>query len=215
MVRDLDDFLYLIARQYFTTERDAVRAIAPHALFFGPTTVGGWWAPARAPIYRAAGESLDAIGVTSDGSQEQLDFVMRAAGDIPLLVWEGVVANADSGQWRHARYKEQASSQVDTQAERAARYRRDVEWLFRARTSNGVHPFIGHLLWAWTDSVPEEMNWGLVSLMDNAYDGHEAGKNLGTDAWGYRVGGEERNYGDFVGPVRAVNFSVMEQLAHE
>jgi hypothetical protein len=78
-----------------------------------------------------------------------------------------------------------------------------------------VHPFIGHLLWAWTDSVPEEMNWGLVSLMDNAYDGHEAGKNLGTDAWGYRVGGEERNYGDFVGPVRAVNFSVMEQLAHE
>jgi len=215
MVRDLDDFLYLIARQYFTTEREAVRAIAPHALFFGPTTVGGWWAPARAPIYRAAGESLDAMGVSTDGSQEQLDFIVRAAGDLPLLIWEGVVANADSGQWRHAKYKEQASSQVDTQAERAARYRRDVEWLFKARTADGTHPFIGHLLWAWTDSVPEEMNWGLVSLMDNAYDGHEAGKSLGTDAWGYRTGGEEHNYGDFIGPVRAVNFSVMEQLAHE
>ncbi len=215
MVRDLDEFLYLIARQYFSTEREAVRAIAPHALFFGPTTVGGWWAPARAPIYRAARESLDVIGVSTDGSQGQLDFIERAAGDLPLLVWEGVVANADSGEWRHSKQKEPASWLLDTQAERAERYHRDVERLFNARGANGVHPFIGHLWWAWTDSLPEEKNWGLVSQMDNAYDGYEAGKSMGIDAWGYQTGGEEHNYGNFIGPARAVNFSVMEQLAHE
>jgi len=215
MVRDLDEFLYRMARQYFSTEREALRAVAPEALFFGPTTVGGWWAPARAPIYRAARESLDVIGITTDGSQEQLDFITQAAGDIPLMAWEGVVANADSSQWRHAKQPEQARWLLDTQAARAAHYRRDVEWLFNSRAGNGVHPFIGHLWWAWTDSLPEERNWGVVSLMDNAYDGYEAGKTQGIDAWGFRTGGEERNYGDFLGPVRAENFSVIERLAKE
>jgi hypothetical protein len=51
--------------------------------------------------------------------------------------------------------------------------------------------------------------------MDNAYDGYEAGKTPGTDAWGFSTGGEEHNYGDFLGTVRAVNFSVIEQLANE
>jgi hypothetical protein len=217
MVRDLDEFLYLIARQYFSTEREALRAIAPHALFLGPTTIGGWWAPARAPIYRAARESLDVIGISTDGSQEQLDFIARAAGDIPLMVWEGVVANADSSQWRHPEQPEGggASWFVDTQAARADHYRRDVQWLFNSRESSGTHPFIGLLWWAWTDNLVEERNWGVVSQMDNAYDGYEAGKTLGTDAWGFATGGEERNYGDFLGPARAVNFSVIEQLANE
>lgn len=216
MVRDLDEFLYLIARQLLSTEREALRAIAPHALFLGPTTIGGWQAPARAPIYRAARESLDVISITTDGSQEQLDFVVRATGDIPLMVWAGVVANADSSQWRHVKQPEGTSPWfVDTQAARAERYRQDVEWLFHSRASTGVHPFIGLLWWAWTDNLVEERNWGVVSLMDNAYDGYEAVKTLGTDAWGFPTGGEEHNYGDFLRPMRAVNFSVTEQLANE
>jgi len=216
LVRDLDDFLYLIARQLLSTEREALRAIAPHAMFFGPTTIGGWQAPARAPIYRAARESLDVISITTDASQEQLDFIARAAGDIPLMVWEGVVANADSSQWRHVKQPEGNSPWfVDAQAARGERYRQDVQWLLHSRASTGAHPFIGLLWWAWTDNLVEERNWGVVSLMDNAYDGYEAGKAQGTDAWGFPTGGEERNYGDFLGPARAVNFSVIEQLANE
>ena len=216
MVRDLDDFLYLIARQYLSTVRGAVRTVAPQALFFGPTTIGGWQAPARAPIYRAAREFLDVISITTDTSQEQLDFIARAAGDIPLMIWEGMVANADSSQWRHAKQTEGSTLWfVDTQAARAERYRQDVEWLFHSRASTGAHPFIGLLWWAWTDNLVEERNWGVVSLMDNAYDGYEAGKTLGTDAWGFQTGGEEHNYGDFLGPARKVNFSVIEQLANE
>ena len=48
--------------------------------------------------------------------------------------------------------------------------------------------------------------------MDNAYDGVEAGIAPGIDAWGYRTGGEEKNYGDFIGPARTINFSVLERL---
>ena len=215
MRHDLDEFLYLMVRQFLSTEREALLAVAPKTLFLGPTTIGGWWAPARAPIYRAARETLDVISISTDGSQAQLDFVAGAAGDIPLMVWEGVVANADSSQWRHAKKPGRTSWFVDTQAERAERYRKDVERLFDARTASGAHPFLGHLWWAWTDSVAEERDWGVVSLMDNAYDGYEAGKSPGIDAWGFRTGGEERNYGDFLSPMRAVNFSVDEQLANE
>jgi hypothetical protein len=132
------------------------------------------------------------------------------------MVWEGVVANADSSQWRHTKQPGiSASWFVDTQEARGEHYRQDMENLFNARPSTGAHPFVGHLWWAWTDSLPEERNWGLVSLMDNAYDGYEAGKSLGTDAWGFPTGGEERNYGDFLGPARAVNFSIIEHLANE
>jgi Putative Ig domain len=215
MVRDLDEFLYLIARQLFSTEHEAFRKVAPHSLFFGPTTIGGWWAPAREPIYRAARESLDVIGVTTDGSQEQVDFITRASGDTPLIVWEGVVANGDSSQWRHAKEPEGARWFMNTQAARGEHYRQDVERLFDARSSAGVHPFVGHLWWAWTDSIPEERNWGVVSLMDNAYDGYEASQGHGIDAWGYTTGGEEHNYGDFLTPARAINFSVIERLSNE
>jgi hypothetical protein len=68
--------------------------------------------------------------------------------------------------------------------------------------------------WWWLDMIGEQMNWGLVSLMDNAYDGIEAGMAPGIDAWGYPTGGEEKNYGDFIGPARAMNYSILERLAN-
>ena len=70
------------------------------------------------------------------------------------------------------------------------------------------------LWWWWLDMVGEQKNWGLVSLMDNAYDGIEGSKTSGIDAWGYRTGGEEKNYGDFIGPARDINFSIQERLAN-
>jgi hypothetical protein len=57
------------------------------------------------------------------------------------------------------------------------------------------------------DSVLEG-NWGLTSLFDNAYDGKEARVARGKDPWGYPTGGEEKDYGNFVGPVTAANRAV-------
>jgi hypothetical protein len=217
VVRDLDEFLYRIARQFLSVQRNAFRAVAPNGIFWGPTTVGGWWAPARAPIYRAAGEILDIVSVSTDGSQEQLDFITRAAGDVPLTIWEGVVANPDSSRWRHTD-QDVASAPwyVKTQAARAQRYRRDLDLLFTGRSPvTGNHHYVGMLWWWWLDMISEEKNWGLVSLMDNAYDGMEATMSTGVDAWGYPTGGEEKNYGDFIDPAREMNYSILERLGAE
>lgn len=216
MVADLDEFLYQIARQYLSVHRDALKAVAPHGLFFGPTNIGGWFAPARAPIYRAAGEILDVVSVSTDCSQAQLDFITRATGDVPLIIWEGMVANPDSSRWRHKDPDvASASWYLKTQEARGQRYRQRMNALFsRVSSSTGSNPYVGMLWWWWLDMVGEQKNWGLVSLMDNAYDGIEATQAPGIDAWGYRTGGEEKNYGDFIGPARDINFSIQERLAN-
>jgi hypothetical protein len=214
LARDLDDFLYQITRQFLSVEREALKAVAPNNLFFGPTNLGGWSAPARAPIYRAAGEVLDMISVGTDCSQAQLDFITRAAGDIPLSIWEGLVANPDSSQWRY-RYREAGSWQSDTQAARALLYHRRMNLLASGTSSvTGSKHYVGMLWWWWLDMPTEQMNWGIVSLMDNAYDGVEATMTRGVDAWGYPTGGEEHNYGDFLGRARATNYSILEKLAN-
>ncbi len=217
LVKDLDEFLYRIARQLLSVQRDAFRAVVPNGLFFGPTSIGGWWAPARAPIYRAAGEILDVVSVTTDCSQAQLDFITRAAGDVPLIIWEGMVANPDSSRWRHAESDAASGSwQVRTQAARGQRYRRRMDSLFSGVSSaTGSSPYVGIMWWWWLDMISEQMNWGLVSLMDNSYDGMEASIAPGIDAWGYPTGGEEKNYGDFIGPAREMNYSIIERLSHE
>jgi len=213
MVSDLDEFLYQIARQFFSVERAAYKKAIPNALFFGPSSVGAWWSPARAPILRAAAEALDILSVSSDCSREQLDFVTGVTGDIPFVTGIGSMANPDSSQWRHGRAEEKATWAAKDQPSRGRRYRDNAESLFVYRSAVGTNPATGILWWAWTDSVPEERNWGLVSLMDNAYDGWEDGIAQGTDAWGFPTGGEEKNYGDFLGPVRQENFSIVERLA--
>ena len=215
MVADLDEFLYRIARQYLSVHRDALKSIAPHALFFGPTNIGGWGAPARAPIYRAAGELQDVISVSTDCSQAQLDFITRAAGDVPLVIWEGMLANPDSSRWRHRDPDvAEASWYLPTQQARAEHYRQRANLIFNGRSSvTGNKHYVGLLWWWWIDMISEQKNWGLVTLMDNAYDGMEATRGYGIDAWGYRTGGEEKNYGDFLHPAREMNFSIVERLA--
>jgi hypothetical protein len=203
---DLDAFLFEMAKTFFEANRKAFKAVAPDALFLGPTNLGGagWRSPPRGPILKAAGQFLDVLSVSSDGSQEQLDFIARWAGDVPLVLWEGVVANVDSGRFRS--HAEAASWNVPTQEERGRLYQRDVEALVNGRAGpTGSYPYVGLLFWSWTDHFGEAQNWGLVSLLDNAYDGREA----------TRAHGEERDYGDFLGPVAATNLCVTPYLAAE
>ena len=67
---------------------------------------------------------------------------------------------------------------------------------------------MGEAWWQYTDNRSEQKNWGLVTLLDNAYDGQE-------DVWGtvkcsvplqgYNCGDEAANYGDVITSVRSAN----------
>jgi hypothetical protein len=208
---DLDDFLYQIATQYFSAYRTQIRAKYPNVLFFGPTTVGAWNAPARRQVLRAAGQFLDLMRISWDGSQAQLDFTAQYAGDLPLAIWLGAVANPDSALWRYPQ-----GGQADvftTQSARASFYTTRLSaMLAMTAASTGAKPFVGLQWWQYTDNWAEKSNWGLVTLSDNAYDGREAIIAAGTDQWGYRTGGEERDYGSFLSSVSSANASVGQAL---
>jgi hypothetical protein len=214
---DLDDFLYELSKKYFATLRTAFKAVAPKSLFLGPTNLGGagWRAPARGPILKAAGEYSDVLNVGTDTSQAQLDFMARWAGDVPMAIWEGIVANPDSSRWRYPRQQSPATWSVPTQQARGEKYRQDLQNLRKGRaTPTGAGPFVGLLWWDWHDMSSEQTNWGLVSLADNAYDGSEASTGVGTDASGFKIGGEERNYGDFLTTVRNSNLELLLSWPH-
>lgn len=209
---DLDDFLYELSKKYFSTLRTAFKAVAPKSLFLGPTNLGGagWRAPARGSVLKAAGEYLDVLSVGTDASQAQLDFMARWAGDVPFAIWEGIVANPDSSRWRYPRRQAPATWSVPTQQARGEKYKQDLENLHaRVESTTESQPFVGLIWWSWMDMSSEETNWGLVSLADNAYDGREASTEVGTDAWGFKTGGEEKNYGDFLTAVRDANLRLM------
>jgi hypothetical protein len=210
---DLDEFLSLYAKRYFSTVAGRIRAHAPEALVFGPATLNGWGGLTRKEILRAAAEHVDVIQA-STRTPAQLAATVRYTGDKPLMGWTGMVANADSALWRYP-YKTEVTPVLPTQAERGRRYAARVMEDFMASTPKGIKPIVGIKLWSYTDSWGEKANWGLVSFLDNAYDGKEAVKSPGKDGSGHATGGEERDYGDFISAVRDVHATVIQRLRDE
>jgi len=43
----------------------------------------------------------------------------------------------------------------------------------RAYTASGTRPYVGYLWWQYQDNQSELLNWGVITLRDNAYDGTE------------------------------------------
>jgi len=209
---DLDAFLLLYAQAYFQAVTRAVRTSFPGYLVFGPATLNAWNGLTRAPILRAAGESLDILQANA-ASDLVLERTLAAAGDIPLVTWTGMAANADSDL--HA-FPDSSSGAAcyTTQAERGAAYARAVLGEFE-RARAGAHPIVGTKFWGFADSWAEKMNWGLVSLRDNAYDGQEAVRAAGRDSWGFATGREERDYGDSITSIRAANARLLQKLSEE
>jgi hypothetical protein len=133
---------------------------------------------------------------------DRLEFIVRHAGDVPLAVWLGAYANHDSAFFRY-------HPGMRSQTQRGQFYEKSVSELFdTVAAATGVHPFVGLQWWEFSDNWREKANWGLVTLSDNAYDGHEARVAVGKDPWGFPVGGEERDYGDFISHVKKANFGV-------
>jgi hypothetical protein len=209
---DLDDFLYLYARRYFTVMAAKMRQYAPQHLVFGPTSLNGWAGLTRGPILRAAGESVDVLQAAI-GTQHALDRTAVYAGNKPIVTWDSFISNPDSALWRYPNPEDIASPRLSTtQPGRGRMYADKVDFLFNAATPAGVHAVAGITFWGWSDHWWEKSNFGLVTLSDNAYDGQQAAVAPGTDAAGWPTGGEERDYGDFLSAVAAANATVARTL---
>src|SRR6266581_1622449 len=208
VVADLDAFLYQYAVQYFSVTSARFRQYAPNRLVFGPSVLNGHGGLTRGPVLRAAGQYLDVIQA-SVTSQQMLDLTVQYVGDKPIVTWEGYPANSDSALWRYGN----PGFGSPTQGDRGTWYANRINFLLNTKTSTaGVFSIAGFKLWAWSDSWGEKTNWGLVSFRDNAYNGKEAVIAPGSDPWGYSTGGEEHNYGDFIGSVVTANQRIFSTI---
>jgi hypothetical protein len=206
---DLDGFLLEFMRTYFRVVTGYYRARFPGRLMFSMATLNTWGGISRAPILKAAGEFCDVIHANA-ATQEVLDRTMALVGDRPLISWVGTPANPDSALFRYDNSRDFGKK---SQADRGVWYTTAVRDLLNQKTSGGLYPFAGLKHWELVDNWGEGLNWGLVSLYDNAYNGKDAVVKRGTDQWGYPTGGEERDYGDYITPVTRANTAVDAFLA--
>jgi hypothetical protein len=223
MQKDLNDFLFAYAQKFFQVQHDALKKAYPNMLYLGPNIVGSWGTPPRPQILEAAGKFVDVfmtnVGTGARDDQERLDFLMRYLGDKPIATWLGIPANSDSAMYQSPNPPTYLAT--STQAIRGQEYGQMVNFYLNYSVTSsvtgvgGVKPFVGIRWWAFADSGGERTNWGLVTPTGNAYDGKEATFAPGKDPWGFKTGGEARNYGNFVGAVQYANRGLLHVLLGE
>jgi hypothetical protein len=145
-------------------------------------------------------------------SREVLDYIERYSRNKPIMEVNFRAANPDSELNSYG--MDSGVQGFSTQRARGRDYARTVDYVRTAVTSSGAHPYVGLLWWQYADNWEERVNWGLVSGLDNAYDGHEDVRqrvNCSTPLRKLSCGSETANYGDLISLVRAANLGSSQE----
>jgi hypothetical protein len=205
---DLDAFVGVLSDRYFSVVAGAIRQVQPNHLVFSPAALSS---RAHPEVLKAAGRHCDVLQIEGHwDTDEQLRRAYDLSGK-PFFVWTTFMSQTDSPLAGKPGWD---NSDHPTQEERGRAYAAFVRRLLALRGSDGSYPVVGLDWWAWTDKVTggEGNNFGLVSNKDNAYDGREAVRRPGRDAWGFTTGGEANDYGNFLAWVARANAEVEDAL---
>lgn len=214
---DLDAFLYALASEYLGTCHDEIKAAFPNALLLGPDSIGSWGAPPRPPVLQAASRYVDVLSGPGDleSRPDVIEYLGRYFGDKPVIEGQYRTADADS-PWAAFAKRANGIHEFPTQQARGQAYYEAIQALHSRSYANGSHPFVGEAWWQYSDNSGEKKNWGLITLLDNAYDGHEdvtAAVSCSPPLEKYKCGGEEKSYGDVISLVRKANMLWLENAA--
>ncbi len=205
---DLNSLLAAVSARFFSSCRKEIKAAFPHTLFLGPDTLGSYGVPPRPEVLESASKYIDVLLLAGTGgfSRQILDYVEQHSNDKPFIETTFRAANPDSD---FASYPmDSGVPGFASQADRGRDYQHALAYVRDAASSNGVRPCVGLLWWQYADNWNEKLNWGLVTLLDNAYDGHEDVKHnisCSSPLQTLKCGGENRNYGDLISAVRQAN----------
>jgi hypothetical protein len=218
MRRDLDAFLEYYAGTAFAGERAVVQKYIPGALLF--CNSGGYDTPAHGAVLRAMGQYCDVALDSSAFSQagwndaeviSRYNYFISQVGDMPIGSWEGFGSNPDSHLFQSPDHLKTSPRVTHTQAERAETYAAMLSAALNTTDSTyGSYHFVAWKWWALVDTRGEGYNWGLTDRLDNAYDGHETSKAVvacSPPVQAYTCGGDNGDWGDFLGPVTIANKS--------
>jgi len=209
---DMDAFLQQQLDTYFSQMSSAIHTWLPHHLILGPA---GLSPMARPLVFQEAGKYIDYLEVAAD------DFDVQPAGGLsqaflnvysyfqkPIEAGTTITSQKDSPWANFPR----AFNDYPNQGARGQAYATELGTVVNLKGPDGVYFVVDFDIFAWTDKSSESANFGLVSNLDNAYDGVEDQMMIGYDSWGFKTGGQAGNYGDFINAVEAANLDAMRKL---
>ncbi len=215
---DQDEMLYRIAERFFKITTEATKRYFPNHLILG-ANMSTWDDVPRDEILLAAKDYVDLFGISVNGDHK---YIYELTGKPTLVYTWWITAEPDS-PLHSIKCKEIyiKGSCAGSQEERGELYKKKIRKLLNMRASDGTYMVVGALWWKYADNShmwwQQQRNFGFVTLKDNAYDGIEATKAKSIDPQGYPVGGESRDYGNFIGGVMEaadeVNRTILDEAA--
>lgn len=205
LAADVDPWIAQFSAQFHKPYRGVLRKYAPNVMFFGADTEGTWGAPPRKEILQGAAPYVDGLFPASVGTQANINYIAQAFGDKPFFIGTMIAATPDSVLYR---YPGATAGVYDfpTQQQRGQTYLQQIQAILNVQAAaTSSFPIIGINWWGLVDFWNERIDWGLVSLNDNPYDGKSATKVARTDPWGYQTGGEDKDYGDTIDYFKQAN----------
>jgi hypothetical protein len=165
----------------------------------------------RPQTLQAAGQYLDVVEISAEQSAEMAALpAAYNTAQKPIVLWSTYTSQAASSMTEAS---QGAPIDQPTQLARGQQYSTYLNALLNIQGSDGSYPIMGVKWWTWTDDVGAQQNYGLVSSKDNAYDGLEDVVAPGINSFGFPIGGEVNNYGNFLGTVTQQNLSVMRTIS--
>src|SRR6266849_6223589 len=209
---DMDAFLAQIADQFYKTAVGGVKAAFPSHLVFGPGSLN---AQTYSQVLQKAGQYLDVLEVWVEPIYiSGLVNAYNTSGK-PMIVWTTLMSQQDSSTNSGAPWGTGACTgdyDFCTQDLRGQGYANLVQNYWNTQATDGSYPVLGFNWWQFTDNMNEGVNFGLVDVLDNAYNGLEDRIATGIDPWGYPTGGETINHGDFLTSLQNQNLAILQAL---
>lgn len=210
---DLNEWLYNFTEAFQVSTAGMIKTHLPNQIT--TQAVGGHYGCPREAMAKGIADNVDLIGLQVQPTLMNL-LPGWGMGDIPIMdTWDGLGAQADSagvnGTWNNL-----AGNNFATQDLRGAAMaaRIDDDLTIRG-TGNAVYQTVGKQFWAYNDTDgsnnTNQTNYGLVTPLDNAYDGHEnvhGSVACSTPINAYTCGGESYSWamgstGDAITAVKA------------
>lgn len=216
MLADFNSFLSSIANEFFSVARTESKAAYPNHMVFGPGSINSQtWTQ----VLQAAGKYMDVVEVYVEplylGTKGSNLANAYNLGGAPLLVWSTLQSSdssANTTNWGSTASTCNISGlgtdyTYTTQALRGQCYQELMQAYLNTTAADSSHPVVGVDWWEFADKVTggENANFGLVSDLDNPYDGVCDITGTATDKYGFSCGGEAANHGNFITGVEAGN----------
>lgn len=208
---DLDSWVPEFAAKYFKTMHDDLRAVS-NVPYFGLDAVGSYGAPAYSKFMQGAAPYVDGFFTglqywqptpSPAAFQSAYQYLTQYLGDKPFMTFSVITAQVDSS---YSCFPTSGSGDFSSQTARGQQWYNHVQYLLSTNGFNGDTQFVGANWWSLQDF--QNLNQGLVSIHDNAYDGHEAVTGIfscSSPLQALTCGGESANYGNVITQVKTAN----------